>query len=143
MNYKGIKDKKYHCEYCGNEIPWKGHSYNHKYCNNACQGKYKSESRIKRDRPLFLKGQLKSRAAIKPFVVERDGYKCSICNQEPVHNGKPLTMILDHIDGNATNNDPSNLRLVCPNCDTQLPTYKSKNIGNGRAKHGLVWYSAL
>ena len=25
-----------------------------------------------------------------------------------------------------------NLRLVCPNCDSQLPTYKSRNRGSGR-----------
>jgi hypothetical protein len=40
--------------------------------------------------------------------------------------------ILDHIDGNSSNNDITNLRLVCSNCDSQLPTYKSKNKGNGR-----------
>ena len=44
----------------------------------------------------------------------------------------PLTLIMDHIYGNATNNRRENLRLVCPNCDSQLPTYKSRNRGNGR-----------
>ena len=39
---------------------------------------------------------------------------------------------MDHIDGNSDNNILSNLRLVCGNCDMQLPTYKSKNKGNGR-----------
>ena len=38
----------------------------------------------------------------------------------------------DHIDGDATNNRRENLRLVCPNCDSQLPTYKSRNRGKGR-----------
>ena len=37
-----------------------------------------------------------------------------------------------HIDGNSDNNALVNLRLVCGNCDMQLPTYKSKNRGNGR-----------
>jgi hypothetical protein len=52
-------------------------------------------------------------------------------------------MILDHIDGDASNNSPTNFRLVCPNCDTQLPTYKAKNTGNGRATKGMKWYSRL
>jgi hypothetical protein len=40
---------------------------------------------------------------------------------------------LDHTDGNPTNNRRENLRLVCPNCDSQLPTYKSRDRGNGRS----------
>lgn len=46
-------------------------------------------------------------------------------------NNKKIVFILDHIDGHHDNNDENNLRLVCPNCDSQLPTYKSKNRGNG------------
>lgn len=54
-------------------------------------------------------------------------YKCSICGQEPFWNNKPLTLTLDHIDGNNTNDILSNLRWVCPNCDRQLDTFGSKN----------------
>jgi hypothetical protein len=42
-------------------------------------------------------------------------------------------LVLDHVDGDASNNRRNNLRLVCPNCDSQLPTYKSRDRGNGRA----------
>lgn len=45
----------------------------------------------------------------------------------------PLALVLDHIDGNPDNNHRDNLRLVCPNCDSQLPTFKSRNRGNGRS----------
>lgn len=48
-------------------------------------------------------------------------------------NGLPLRLVLDHIDGNSTDNCRDNLRLVCPNCDSQLPTYKARNKGSGRA----------
>ena len=43
--------------------------------------------------------------------------------------------VLDHIDGNADNNNRENLRLICPNCDSQLDTYKSKNKNSARAKY--------
>ena len=51
--------------------------------------------------------------------------------------------IIDHIDGDASNNMPDNFRLVCPNCDSQLPTFKARNTGNGRATKGMEWCSRL
>lgn len=62
----------------------------------------------------------------KDFITEQ-GNKCAICGMSQEWNGKPLTFILDHIDGDATNNRRENLRCICPNCDSQLDTYKSKN----------------
>lgn len=47
-------------------------------------------------------------------------------------NGKELHFVLDHIDGDASNNHQDNLRLICPNCDSQLDTYKSKNKNSAR-----------
>ena len=45
--------------------------------------------------------------------------KCSICGQQPKWNGKPLIMILDHINGNHRDDRLENLRWVCPNCNYQ------------------------
>ena len=49
-------------------------------------------------------------------------YECFICGQQPFWQGKPLTLILDHINGENHNNELSNLRWVCPNCNQQLDT---------------------
>lgn len=55
-------------------------------------------------------------------------YKCSICGQEPIWQGKELTLILDHINGHNKDDRLENLRWVCPNCNQQLPTTNGKNI---------------
>ena len=41
---------------------------------------------------------------------------------EPVWQGKDLTLILDHINGKNNDNQLTNLRWVCPNCNQQLET---------------------
>jgi hypothetical protein len=47
---------------------------------------------------------------------------CASCELGPEWNGKPLTLELDHIDGDRLNNELSNLRLLCPNCHAQTET---------------------
>lgn len=54
-------------------------------------------------------------------------YKCVLCGQDENWVTGKITLILDHINGYNTDNRLSNLRFVCPNCDTTLPTYKGKN----------------
>ena len=52
---------------------------------------------------------------------------CAICGNDPVWNGMPLGLRLDHINGIHNDNRLPNLRMVCPNCDSQLDTYCGRN----------------
>lgn len=70
---------------------------------------------------------------IREYLHDQQGGKCALCGLDGTWQGVPISLVLDHIDGNAENNHRENLRLLCPNCDSQLPTYKSRNRGNGRA----------
>lgn len=71
----------------------------------------------------------------KKYFLEEQNHKCAICGCSDTWHGKQLIFILDHIDGNADNNNRNNLRLICPNCDSQLDTYKSKNKNSARKKY--------
>ena len=77
----------------------------------------------------FVKNSDASQAVLRRLYLKGNytPYKCSICGQEPFWNGKKLSLTLDHIDGNNTNDVLENLRWVCPNCDRQLDTFGSKN----------------
>lgn len=55
-------------------------------------------------------------------------YVCQSCGNIGEWENKPLTLELDHVNGDRTDHKIENLRFLCPNCHTQTPTYKSKNI---------------
>lgn len=50
-------------------------------------------------------------------------YKCILCGQNTKWKNKELVLILDHIDGDRFNNEITNLRFVCPNCNSTLDTH--------------------
>ncbi len=40
-----------------------------------------------------------------------------------------MPLELDHINGDRDDNRLGNLRVICPNCHAQTPTYRGRNIG--------------
>lgn len=56
-------------------------------------------------------------------IIEEQQHKCLWCRNNE-WNGKPLTLELDHIDGDTSNNNRENLRFLCPNCHSQTSTWR-------------------
>ena len=71
---------------------------------------------------LYDNSSLKARI-IKDKVIPN---KCKLCGQLPFHNGKELTLQLDHINGVNDDHRLENLRILCPNCHTQTDTWGRK-----------------
>ena len=108
----------------------------YKYCSNACQHEFQYRIYIER----WKRGELKGLSSLglvadplKRYLREKYGNKCCLCGWSEINptTGK-VPLVADHIDGNWQNNHESNLRLVCPNCDSLGPTYAALNKGNGR-----------
>lgn len=57
-------------------------------------------------------------------VVE---YKCQTCGCDGHWQNGIISLELDHIDGNNSNNKIENLRYLCPNCHALTETYRGKN----------------
>lgn len=123
--------KTYNCEVCGTECKNTIQKKN-KFCSNECSGISKTKIAYER----FLNGEVKERSTIRKILTKLYGYKCNVC-QITEYNNLPISLQVDHIDGNAGNNLPNNLQLLCPNCHSQTTNYGGKNKGNGRKAKGL------
>lgn len=52
---------------------------------------------------------------------------CVLCGQGPFWQGIKLMLVLDHINGKRRDNRLENLRLLCPNCNSQQPTFSGRH----------------
>lgn len=108
-----------------------------KFCSSKCSCEYKHKKAYED----FLENNKKycygnyTPKNFKDFFLKEQENKCLICGIEPKWMGSDLKFVLDHIDGDASNNKRKNIRLICPNCDSQTDTFKSKNKNSKRRNY--------
>jgi hypothetical protein len=123
--------KKINCLKCDKEVT--PYTKNQKFCSMECDNEYKVLNKYKD----YIENQerycyTRDMKFVKKHILKEQNYYCDVCGIKNIWNDKELVFVLDHIDGNASNNMRDNLRLVCHNCDSQLDTYKSKNKNSTR-----------
>lgn len=126
------------CYGCGKEIKRQPHQikkYNNSFCSRACCMNHKRQTVLsdwKEGKTSGASGKGGTASVIKEYILQKQHYSCLICGITN-WNDKPLTLQLDHIDGNCTNNAEENLRCLCPNCHTQTENWGARNpLSSGR-----------
>jgi hypothetical protein len=71
----------------------------------------------------------------KQVLLQERGHKCESCLLD-TWLGKQIALEMEHIDGDSKNNVKTNLKLLCPNCHAQTPTWRRrKGTNNGKARY--------
>jgi 5-methylcytosine-specific restriction endonuclease McrA len=74
----------------------------------------------------------KSRASVRRRLLMAGILEniCEVCGLREWQ-GKPISMQIDHINGIRDDHRLENLRMLCPNCHSQTPTFSGRNVKRG------------
>lgn len=95
-----------------------------KVCNliGLEQEKYTLEEVLCKNSPVkqkTLRGYIERHAVLE--------YRCVKCGCDGHWQDGMIALEIDHIDGDCSNNELSNLRYLCPNCHALTETYRGRN----------------
>lgn len=78
---------------------------------------------------IFTEHSIISQKVMRGYVERHHliPYRCDICGCDGHWQNGLISLEIDHIDGDNTNNLLTNLRYLCPNCHALTPTYRGRN----------------
>lgn len=113
------------CKNCSKDLS----NINSIYCSNTCHNSYLYRTYIEK----WLSGvesettKYGATSQVKSWIRSRYGLMCWSCGWNKPHPETGIPPLqLDHIDGDAMNNRPENLRLLCGSCHSLTSTYGNR-----------------
>ena len=112
-----------------------------KFCSQKCSSDYKVDATIRKwqDDPNSTNTKHGISRSITLHLKEQAGWKCqspTCCVPGGWSEIHPVTGVvpveIDHVDGDAYNNHPDNLIVLCPNCHSLTANYRALNKKSGR-----------
>jgi 5-methylcytosine-specific restriction endonuclease McrA len=102
------------------------------YCSVKCQKDYEFKMKMEHVVACRKLPARSNSSGARRIMLAIQGSKCACCDLSE-WNGTSIPLTLDHINGNSDDWSLANLRMICPNCDAQSPTFTGRNRGKGRA----------
>ena len=130
------KGKPYECAWCKKEFV--RHTPG-KFCSNSCQGRHKTarltEEWLNGEQPGYYGKNMQVAGFVRLYLADTRGPCCEQCGWDKTHPDDSRFLVqVDHIDGDASNCHPGNLRLLCPNCHAMTPNFGARNKKSSRVR---------
>ena len=78
---------------------------------------------------VFIKNSPVTQKVLRGYVERHNilEYKCQTCGCDGHWQNGIISLEIDHINGDNTDNQVTNLRYLCPNCHALTETYRGRN----------------
>lgn len=102
----------------------KGWNFVGRYRPIKKKNQYSIEELLVENSPVTSSSSLKKKLFNLGYLKK----ECKKCGLGDMWNNEPITLQLDHINGNNLDNRIENLQILCPNCHSQTKTFAGKNM---------------
>lgn len=118
------------CSFCGESIeviPWEYENYDNNFCSNECKYDWKSKNIRGENHSNYKDGSAPSKYPrefykIRDEIISKYDEKCVVCGMTQKEHRKKYNkgICVHHIDGDVSNNDKSNLTVLCQPCNSKV-----------------------